>query len=123
MAGPDRFLRRFRGDATKAGKSAEVSTRYAVEPGTGKLAIWFRTANSGSPSVKLTITSNHYRGDGPWTYTVAAGAPTEDHFNAVAYQNGWYDFPITVDSDATWSRRSRRPPRDGRGERQRLTSA
>ncbi|WEO99209.1 phospholipase C, phosphocholine-specific [Streptomyces sp. FXJ1.172] len=105
MIGPNRFLRRFQGDATKAGKSAEVSTRYAVEPGTGKLAIYFRMTNSGSSPVTFTITSNHYRGDGPWTYTVAAGASAEDYFNAVAYQNGWYDFTVTVDSDATWSRR------------------
>ncbi|MFJ9709089.1 phosphocholine-specific phospholipase C [Streptomyces sp. NPDC101234] len=105
MVGPNRFLRRFQGDATKAGKSAEVSTRYAVEPGTGKLAVWFRMANSGSASVKFTITSNNYRTDGPWTYTVAAGAASEDYFNAVAYQSGWYDFTVAVDSDATWSRR------------------
>ncbi|MGR3874695.1 phosphocholine-specific phospholipase C [Streptomyces graminifolii] len=105
MVGPNRFLRRFQGDATKAGKSVEVSTRYAVEPGTGKLAIYFRMTNSAATPVKFTITSNHYRGDGPWTYTVAAGASTEDFFNAVAYQGGWYDFTVTVDSDATWSRR------------------
>ncbi|MGY5014423.1 phosphocholine-specific phospholipase C [Streptomyces sp. 900105755] len=105
MVGPNRFLRRFQGDATKAGKSAEVSTRYAVEPGTGKLAVWFKLANTGSTSVKFTITSNNYRTDGPWTYTVAAGTATEDYFNAVAYQSGWYDFTVTVDSDATWSRR------------------
>lgn len=105
MVGPNRFLRRFQGDATKAGKSVEVSTRYAVEPGTGKLALYFKMANSGSSSMKFTITSNHYRSDGPWTYTVAAGASTEDFFNAVAYNNGWYDFTITVDSDSTWSRR------------------
>ncbi|MFI6542289.1 phosphocholine-specific phospholipase C [Streptomyces prunicolor] len=105
MVGPNRFLRRFQGDATKTGKSVEVSTRYAVESGTGKLAIYFKMVNSGSASVKFTITSNHYRSDGPWTYTVAAGASTEDFFNAVAYQGGWYDFTVTVDSDATWSRR------------------
>ncbi|MEU3028621.1 phosphocholine-specific phospholipase C [Streptomyces incarnatus] len=105
MVGPNRFLRRFQGDATKAGKSAEVSTRYAVEPGSGKLALYFKMANSGSSPVKFTITSNHYRSDGPWTYTVAAGASTEDFFNAVAYNNGWYDFTITVDSDVSWSRR------------------
>ncbi|MFJ6666824.1 phosphocholine-specific phospholipase C [Streptomyces sp. NPDC091383] len=105
MVGPNRFLRRFQGDATKAGKSAEVSVRYAVEPGSGKLAVYFKMANSGSSAVKFTITSNHYRADGPWTYTVAAGASTEDFFNAVAYNNGWYDFTITVDSDTTWSRR------------------
>ncbi|MEU8934996.1 phosphocholine-specific phospholipase C [Streptomyces sp. NPDC048409] len=105
MVGPNRFLRRFQGDATKAGKSAEVSTRYTVEPGTGKLAVWFKMTNSGSAAVKFTITSTNYRTDGPWTYQVAAGASAEDYFNAVAYQNGWYDFTVTVDSDATWSRR------------------
>ncbi|MEU7061403.1 phosphocholine-specific phospholipase C [Streptomyces sp. NPDC046197] len=105
MVGPNRFLRRFQGDATKAGRSAEVSSRYAVEPGTGKPAVYFKMANSGSSPVKFTITSSHYRNDGPWTYPVAAGASVEDFFNAVAYQNGWYDFTITVDSDTTWSRR------------------
>ncbi|MGW2744064.1 phospholipase domain-containing protein [Streptomyces sp. NPDC001450] len=53
----------------------------------------------------MTITSNHARGAGPWTYPVAAGVSAEDYFNAVAYQNGWYDITVTVDSDATWSRR------------------
>ncbi|MFG3114229.1 phosphocholine-specific phospholipase C [Streptomyces sp. NPDC048197] len=105
MVGPNRFLRRFQGDATKAGKSAEVRTRYAVEPGTGKLALYFKMTNTGSSSVTFTITSNRYRGDGPWTYNVAAGASREDYFNAVAYQNGWYDFTVTVNSDTAWSRR------------------
>ncbi|WP_406165283.1 phospholipase domain-containing protein [Streptomyces sp. NBC_00996] len=104
MVGPNRFLRRFKGDVTKAGKSPEVSTRYATEPGSGKTAICFKMANSSAASVKFTITSHHYRSDGPWTYTVAAGGSTEDFFNAVAYQGDWYDFTITVDSDATWSR-------------------
>jgi phospholipase C len=82
-----------------------VSTRYATEPGTGKTALYFKMTNSSAAPVKFTITSNQYRGDGPWTYTVAAGGSAEDYFNAVAYQNGWYDFTITVDSDASWSRR------------------
>ncbi|MEU9497568.1 phosphocholine-specific phospholipase C [Streptomyces sp. NPDC048196] len=105
MVGPNRFLRRFQGDATKAGKSAEVSTRYAVEPGTGKLALYFKMTNTGSSPITFTIASNRYRGDGPWTHTVAAGASTEDYFNAVAYQNGWYDFTVTVNVDTAWSRR------------------
>jgi phospholipase C len=105
MAGPNRFLRRFEGDATQAGKSAEVGARYATDPGTGETALYLRMTNSAAGPVNFTITSNQYRGDGPWTYTVAADGATEDCFNAVAYQNGWYDFTITVDSDARWSRR------------------
>ena len=33
MTGPNRFLRRFTGDATAAGKTAEVTTSYAAAPG------------------------------------------------------------------------------------------
>ncbi|MET7540340.1 phosphocholine-specific phospholipase C [Streptomyces sp. NPDC005507] len=105
MAGPNRFLRRFTGDATKAGKAIEVAARYAVESGTGKMAIWFKLTNSGSASAQFTITSNNYRTDGPWNYAVPAGGSTEDFFNAVANQNGWYDFTITSSTDTTWSRR------------------
>ena len=36
---------------------------------------------------------------------VPAGGTASDFFNAVAYTNGWYDFTVTVDSDATWSQR------------------
>ncbi|MEU6659981.1 phosphocholine-specific phospholipase C [Streptomyces sp. NPDC046821] len=105
MVGPNRFLRRFKGDATKAGKAIEVAARYAVEPGTGKLAVYFKMTNSGTAAAQFTITSNNYRTDGPWTYTVPAGGSTEDFFNAVAYQNGWYDFTVTSSTDSTWSRR------------------
>ncbi len=105
VTGPNRFLRRFKGDATKPGKLAAVTASYAVEPGTGKLALYFAMANTGTSAVTFTITSNNYRTDGPWKYTVPAGGSTSDFFNAVAYQNGWYDFTVTVDSDATWSQR------------------
>ncbi len=41
----------------------------------------------------------------PVDYTVAAGREVSDYFNAVAYDNGWYDFTVTVSSDTAWSRR------------------
>ncbi|GAA1374522.1 phospholipase C, phosphocholine-specific [Streptomyces beijiangensis] len=104
MVGPNRFQRRFQGDASKPGKNVEVAARYAVESGSGKLAVWFKMTNASAAAVKFTITSNNYR-TGSWTYTVAAGGSTEDFFNAVAGQNGWYDFTITADVDSTWSRR------------------
>ncbi|WP_308460814.1 phospholipase domain-containing protein [Streptomyces sp. Ru71] len=105
VVGPNRFLRRVTGDATKAGKAAEAGSRYAVEPGTGKLALYLRMANTGASAVTFTVTANRYRGDGPWTYRVDANSSAEDFFNAVAYSDGWYDVTVTVDSDATWSRR------------------
>ncbi|MFJ1705667.1 phosphocholine-specific phospholipase C [Kitasatospora sp. NPDC088346] len=105
VVGPNRFLRRFKGDATKAGKSVTVTASYANAPTTGKLAVWFKLANAGTAPVTFTVTSNNYRTDGPWAYTVPAGGSTSDYFNAVAYQNGWYDFTVTVSNDSTWSQR------------------
>jgi phospholipase C len=105
VVGPNRFLRRFTGDATKPGRYAGVTASYATAPTTGKLAVWFKLSNTGSSPVTFTITSNNYRSDSPWTYTVPAAGSTSDFFNQVAYCNGWYDFTITVDSDATWSQR------------------
>ena len=29
-----------------------------------------------------------------------------EYFNAVAYDNGWYDFTVTVSSDSAWTRRA-----------------
>ncbi|MFG3188871.1 phosphocholine-specific phospholipase C [Streptomyces omiyaensis] len=105
MMGPNRFLRRFVGDASKAGGAIEAAARFAVEPGTGKTAIWFRLSNASGGPVTFTVRSNAYRTDGPWTYTVPAGSSREDFFNAVAYSDGWYDFTVLADVDGTWSRR------------------
>ncbi|WP_354640627.1 phosphocholine-specific phospholipase C [Kitasatospora camelliae] len=105
VVGPNRFLRRFRGDATKPGKSLTVTASYATAPTTGKPAVWFRMANASAAPVTFTVTANQYRGDGPWTYQVPAGGETSDFFNAVAYSNGWYDFTITADNDPSWSQR------------------
>ncbi|MFD7168865.1 phospholipase domain-containing protein [Streptomyces violascens] len=45
------------------------------------------------------------RTDAPWTHTVPPSGSTEDFFNAVAYQKGWYDFTIGTDADPGWTRR------------------
>ncbi|WP_377273046.1 phosphocholine-specific phospholipase C [Peterkaempfera sp. SMS 1(5)a] len=104
MAGPNRFLRRFIGNATTAGKDVSVGSSYAAAPDTGKQAVWFRMSNSSTAPVTFTITANQYR-TGTWTYTVPAGGSTQDYFNAVALTNGWYDFTVTVNTDAGWSQR------------------
>ena len=88
-----------------AGKACEVVPSYAAAPDTGKQAVWFRMTNTSAAAVTFTIEANQYRTDGPWTYTVPAGGSTDDFFNAVAYSSGWYDFTVTIGSDASWSRR------------------
>jgi phospholipase C len=105
LVGPNRFLRRFRGDATKPGKALTVTASYAAAPDTGKLAVFFELRNASTSAVTFTITANNYRGDGPWTYSVPAGGSVSDYFNAVQYSQGWYDLTVTASSDATWSQR------------------
>jgi phospholipase C len=105
VVGPNRFLRRFQGDATKPAKDLTVTASYAAAPDTGRQALWFAFANSGSAAVTFTVTSTNYRTDGPWTYTVQPGGDASDYFNAVADHNGWYDFTITAGTDPTRSQR------------------
>ena len=93
------------GDATGAARNIEVTSTYAVAPGEGALSIWFSMRNGSDGSAVFTIVSNQYRTDGPWTHAVAAGQTVDDPFRAVADTHGWYDFTVTVDVDATWSRR------------------
>ena len=106
MVGPNRFLRRFQGNATTGSQYTEVTTYYAPSPTLGKEAIWFVMNNtSTTEAATFTITSNNYRTDGPYTYDVPAGGSVSDFYNQVAYCDGWYDFTVTVSVDPSWSRR------------------
>jgi len=105
VVGPNRFLRRVQGNANGSAKNVEARSRIAVTSSTGKLALWLDLANGSGAPVTYTVTSTNYRTDGPWTYQVPAGQTVSDYFNAVAYNNGWYDFTVTVSADSTWSRR------------------
>jgi phospholipase C len=49
-------------------------------------------ANSGNP-------------DGPWPYTVSAGATWSADLTSSLASGGWHDFTVTVSSDSSWSRR------------------
>jgi phospholipase C len=105
VTGPNRFLRRFAGNLNNSGAACSVTSSYANDPVSGQLAIYFALANGSSESVTFTITANNYTTEGPWTYSVAAGATTNTYFSAVANSNGWYDFDITLSGDSSWIRR------------------
>ena len=106
LIGPNRFLRRFAGNAATAGQNTEVTSHYAPAPDTGQAAIWFTMTNaSATQAATFTISSANYRSDGPWTYSVPPGGSVSDYFNQVAYCGGWYDFTVTVSVDPAWSRR------------------
>ncbi len=105
VIGPNRFLRRLTGDARGAGRYLEVLSSLGPAPDSTADALWFAMENGSSGAVTFTIRANNYRPDGPFRYTVAAGQTVRDHFNAVVYSNGWYDFTVIVDVDGGWLRR------------------
>jgi phospholipase C len=105
LVGPNRFLRRFTGNASTTSIDTDVTVTYGPSPATGDMAIFFTLNNTSSSSVTFTITSNQYFTGGPWTYPVAAKGSAQEYFEAQADQSGWYDFTITVSADSTWSRR------------------
>ncbi|MBL1086575.1 phospholipase C, phosphocholine-specific [Streptomyces actinomycinicus] len=106
VTGPNRFMRRFTGDASKIAAGKHVTVRSSIEthPSTNQLAIIFHMRNHGDQDVTFRIKANQYRS---WddTYGVAAGEEVSDFFNQVASFNGWYDFTVTVDNDSSWSAR------------------
>jgi phospholipase C len=103
VTGPNRFLRRFKGNATTSGKDLLVALATA---GTATAPVLrFSLTNHGTSAVTFTITAANYRADGPWTYTVPAGGTTTDDFDALAHGHGWYDLTVTASSDGAWSQR------------------
>ena len=107
VVGPNRFLRRFTGNANGTGATAEASTYYAPAPNTGKQAVWFYDEEHGDQHGDVhdhleRTTAPTGRG----RTRSRPGRPSSDYFNAVAYANGWYDFTVTVSSDSAWTRRA-----------------
>ncbi|MGW8356532.1 phosphocholine-specific phospholipase C [Streptomyces wedmorensis] len=104
VTGPNRFLRRFTGNALGPARDIETGCFYAADPATGQIAVWFRMTNQTAGPVTFTIRSNHYRTDGPWTHQVPAGRFTDACFTT-GPTNGWYDFTLTSSADTAFTRR------------------
>ncbi|MET9253960.1 phosphocholine-specific phospholipase C [Streptomyces sp. NPDC003717] len=104
VTGPNRFLRRFRGDtSTPTGRHTRARSWFADHEGT--TALWFELINDHPGRTALfTAAANNYRA-GTWTYRVGAGQRTADFFQQLVHCHGWYDFTLTVDHDPHWSQR------------------
>ncbi|MGW2401116.1 phosphocholine-specific phospholipase C [Kitasatospora sp. NPDC001664] len=104
VTGPNRFLRRFKGDtSTPTGRYARVKSYFA--PQMDPIALWFQLANDHpTDTVTFTVASNNYR-TGSWTYSVPPGRSVSDFFNQQTYGRSWYDFTITVSNDLAFSQR------------------
>jgi phospholipase C len=105
VASANRFLRRFTGDLTAAGRNAGVNVAY-YEGGFGAApALVIDLANRGSSRLAYTITHNQYSAQAPKSYTVSAGKSAKVVLDPLAGSHGWYDLTITLDGDSAWSQR------------------
>jgi phospholipase C len=92
------FVRTFAGDASvTAAATFQPEVQVCYDPDESQ--IYVKVHNSGTTAGTVTVTSNAYRTDGPWTLDVPAGA------GAVAMQHwtisdagNWYDFTVTGDN-------------------------
>ncbi|MEU8277900.1 phosphocholine-specific phospholipase C [Microbispora bryophytorum] len=105
VTGPNRFLRRFAGDVTTAGKDLVVEADYYDGKSTKnpKLKLWLR--NNGDTRVTFTITHNNYISGKPHTVKVNAHGKEAWTVNPVKESDGWYDVTVTADNDGGWSQR------------------
>ncbi|MEU7916442.1 phosphocholine-specific phospholipase C [Microbispora bryophytorum] len=105
VTGPNRFLRRFAGDVTTAGKDLVVEADYYDGKSTKnpKLKLWLR--NNGDTRVTFTITHNNYISGKPHTVKVNAHGKEAWTVNPVKESDGWYDVTVTADNDEGWSQR------------------
>jgi phospholipase C len=105
VTGPNRFLRRFIGNAATAGKDLVVEPTYYDGNSTAqpKLKLWLH--NNGNSSVTFTIKHNNYISDAPQSVKVAAHGKEAWAVSPVHISDGWYDVTVTASSDAAWSQR------------------
>ncbi len=101
----NRFLRRFTGDTTKAGATANATASYYAGGFGLTPALILELSNGGRAEVTFTVTHNHYSTARPASYQVRPGFPETFAFDVLALSGGWYDVTVTVSGDGTWSRR------------------
>ncbi len=105
IVGPNRFLRRFTGDVSAAGATAQVTAAYHAGGWGDRPRLMLRLSNGGGRPVTFTVTQNHYSAEGPRSYRVPAHGSMTYEADPVAASNGWYDLTVTISGDSSWSRR------------------
>jgi phospholipase C len=102
VRGVNGFLRQFKGTVALTAGAArpELQTSYNVPND----SIWLTLSNvGGQQACQFTITDNAY-GASPATYSVPAGQ-TLAISCLLTDSFGWYDYTVSCNADAAWSRR------------------
>ena len=104
VLGPNGYHRHFKGDLARlrAGSAPDPEVRVCYDIANGN--VYLSLMNAGQSPCTFTIRAKAYRNDGPWNITVAPGTTAEQHWD-LAVSAQWYDFAVSCDSDALYSRR------------------
>ncbi|WP_423382703.1 phosphocholine-specific phospholipase C [Burkholderia sp. LMG 32019] len=95
VLGPNGFLREFQGNVAQAASGPVPEIRVCYDPAND--AVYLTIMNVGNAASQVTVTSNAYRTDGPWSYAVPAGMQVEPYWTLAA-SNGWYDFTLAAEN-------------------------
>jgi len=102
VVGPNRFLRHFTGNVSAAGASAQVRASYGNDDDP---VLVLELVNKGTSAVVFTIAANAYSSARAQTYRVPANGKARHAVDPRRTSHGWYDLSVTLEVDATWSRR------------------
>lgn len=103
---PNGFVRQMNGSVTGSPGDAVPGVVMSYVPASDSVTFTLsNTAAAGSTTAAFTIVDNVYGLGGPWTASVAAGAPPQTVTISIAASSHWYDFTVTIASDAAFGRR------------------
>jgi phospholipase C len=105
VTGPNRFLRRFTGNAVTAGAGVAVTADYFADGWGPHPVLTLTLANNGHADVTFTVTANQYAAGPARTYRVHGGKHASHAIDPIVTAHGWYDVTVTIDADASWSQR------------------
>ena len=103
VTGPNRFLRRFKGNTATAGAHVTVDAEYYHQGFKPKFVL--NLVNGSTSAVNFTVTTNNYGPSGPVSYHVPARQTKQHTIDPISNSHGWYDLTVTIDSDKGWSQR------------------
>ncbi|WP_322092241.1 phosphocholine-specific phospholipase C [Paraburkholderia bannensis] len=98
VLGPNGFHRAFTGNIVAAATGPKPEVRVCYDEANN--AVYLTIMNTGTSTTSVTVTSNAYRADGPWAYSVPAGMQVEPYWSLTA-SNGWYDFTLAAENGVT----------------------
>ncbi|WP_414444673.1 phosphocholine-specific phospholipase C [Burkholderia sp. 22PA0106] len=91
VLGPNGFNRHFDGNVQAVTQGANPEVRVCYDHANNQLQL--TVTNTGTEAAGFAITAQAYRGDGPWSGTVAPGQQAEWSWSLDA-SHGWYDFTL-----------------------------